>query len=480
VFENKCFILKNLINAGCKVTYCCGSSRRKARTTKKNTMKKILLVAALALGSLVSAQDLNTAKLDSLLDAIESNNKGMGSLAVSHAGKLIYTRAIGFSAMLPAGNTAAEEATKYRIGSITKMFTATLVFQAIEAGKLKLDTKLSTYFPKLPNAKKITIAQLLGHRSGLHNFTDDSAYGTYMTVPKTQEEMLAIIAKTPADFEPDAKAAYSNSNYVVLGMILEKVCKQSYGAILDAQIVSKLGLKNTQLGSADADPRKKESRSFEWIDGIWEATPQTAMSIPLGAGAILSTPSDLTEFIDALFAGRLVSQASLSEMKRMQDGYGKGMFEYPLTSVGKIGYGHSGGIDGFSSMLLTIPQDQLTVAYCSNGGGYPIDEILEAVLKDFYGKPYYLPVFKNLAITPEELELYKGVYASEEMPLKITVTVNSKALKAQATGQAAFPLEATDVHEFRFDQAGIVMRFDPWQNTMVLEQGGGVYHFKRL
>jgi len=442
-------------------------------------MKKILLIATLAIAHLVAAQTLNTAKLDSLLDVIESNNKGMGSLAVSHHGQVIYTRAIGFSAMSPAGNTAAEEATKYRIGSITKMFTATMIFQQVEAGKLKLDTKLSTYFPKLPNAKKITIAHLLGHRSGLHNFTNDAVYGMYMTTPKTQDEMLEIIGKAPADFQPGEKAAYSNSNYVVLGMILEKVTKQSYGALLDAQIVAKLGLKNTQLGIADADPNKKESRSFEWIDDTWEARPETALSIPLGAGAILSTPTDLTQFIDALFAGKLISPANLAEMKKIKDGYGQGMFEYPMLTAGKTAYGHGGGIDGFSSMLLRIPEDDVTVAYCSNGGSYPVDAILEAVLKDFYGKPYYLPVFKNLAITPEELALYKGVYASEEMPLKITITVNGKALQAQATGQTAFTLEATDVHEFHFDQAGIVMRFDPWQNTMVLEQGGGVYHFKR-
>jgi D-alanyl-D-alanine carboxypeptidase len=441
-------------------------------------MKKILLIVSLLIVNLVAAQTLNKAKLDSLLETVESNNKGMGSIAVSHAGKVIYTKSIGFSARTGVDDIQANATTKYRIGSITKMFTATLVFQAIDEEKLKLDTELSTYFPKLPNAKKITIAHLLGHRSGLHNFTDDPTYQYYMLNPLSQAQMLEIIGKAPVDFEPDAKAAYSNSNYVVLGMILEKIWGKSYAELVDRRIVHIINLEHTYVGNGDADRLKNESLSYDWIDG-WKVMPETALSIPQGAGAILSTPSDLTHFIAALFGDKLVSRESLAEMKKMQDGYGKGMFEYPLTSVGKIGYGHSGGIDGFSSMLLTIPEDQLTVAYCSNGGGYPVNQIVEAVLEDFYGKPYEIPVFKTLVLTPEELAIYKGAYTSKDIELNIEITVQNNTLFGQATGQSAFPLEATDVHEFRFDQAGIVMRFDPQENTMILKQNRMVYRFKR-
>lgn len=442
-------------------------------------MKKILLIVSLLVINLVDAQTLNTDKLDSLFEKIESHNKGMGSIAVSHAGKIIYTKSVGFSTYFPTGNIMANTTTKYRIGPITRMFTATLVFQAIDEGKLKPDTKLSVYFPELPNAQKITIAHLLGHCSGLHNFTDYPAYGNYMLQPLSQAQVLEIIGSSPVDFQPDEKVAYSNSNYVALGMILEKIWGKPYSELVERRIVQVIGLEHTYVGNGDADILKNESLSYDWIDG-WKVMPETALCIPLGAGAILSTPSDLTKFIAALFGDKLISPESMAEMKKMKDGYGKGMFEYLLTSVGKIGYGHSGSIDGFSSMLLTIPQDQLTVAYCSNGGSYPVNDIIESVLKDFYGRPYEMPVFKTPVLTPEELAIYKGVYTSKDIYLNITITVRDGTLVGQVTGQTVFPLEATDPHEFHFDEAGIILRFDPQENSMILKQNGTVYHFKRL
>src|ERR1035437_1358216 len=213
----------------------------------KNTIFTAILFTALSFGT-VYAQNFDKPKLDRLLDTLAHKEKAMGSLTLSKNGKVIYSRAIGYSSISETGKKPSTTLTKYRIGSISKMFTTTMIFQLVEEGKLKLATTLDTWFPTIPNANKITIGNLLSHRSGIHNFTNDPDYQTYMTQPKTQAEMIAIIAKNAADFQPNEKAAYSNSNFVILGDIIEKITKQSYAVNLKQRITSKIGLANTYYG----------------------------------------------------------------------------------------------------------------------------------------------------------------------------------------------------------------------------------------
>ena len=404
------------------------------------------------------------------MDVLAEKNKAMGSLTLSKNGVVVYSRAIGYSDTSGNEKHPATNQTKYRIGSISKMFTATMVFQLIEDGKLSLTTTLDKYFPQLQNAKTITISNLLNHRSGIHNFTDDPAYPTWMTQPKTQDEMLAIISKGGIDFQPNEKFSYSNSNYVILGYIIEKVSKQSYPDYLSKTITSKIGLSNTYVG-AKIDTKKSEGYSYRFSNN-WEQAPETDMSIPGGAGAIVSTPTDLVKFIEALFSLKLVSNTSLSQMKTLTEGFGMGMFQIPFYE--KRAYGHNGGIDGFASNLAYFPEDSLSIAYCTNGQAYPMNNILIGVLSIYFNKPYPIPTFNTtpVSLKTEELDKYLGVYSSKQIPLKITVTKDNTTLIAQATGQSSFPLEATGKDKFQFDPAGIIMDFNPDKKEMTLNQGG--------
>jgi D-alanyl-D-alanine carboxypeptidase len=159
------------------------------------------------------AQYIDTGKLDEYFNALEKNNKFMGSVAVSQNGKLIYNRASGFSDI--ASNTKSDTETKFRIGSISKTFTSVLVLKAFEDSKLNLDQTIAKFFPTVKNASQITIRQLLLHRSGIYNFTDAEDYKTWMTQARTEKEMVEIIAKGASDFEPGTRTQYSNSNYVL-------------------------------------------------------------------------------------------------------------------------------------------------------------------------------------------------------------------------------------------------------------------------
>jgi D-alanyl-D-alanine carboxypeptidase len=443
-------------------------------------MKTKILITTLLIGlsfRTVFSQSFNKPKLDSLMNVLAEKNKAMGSLTLSKNGTVVYSRAIGYSYISGNEKLPATDQTKYRVGSISKMFTATMIFQLIEDRKLTLTTTVDKYFPQLPNANKITISNLLNHRSGLHNFTADPEYLNWMTQSKTQDDMLAVISKSPVEFQPNEKLSYSNSNYVVLGYIIEKVSNRSYSKYLSKRITSKIGLSNTYVGTR-TDTKKNESFSYRLSTG-WEQAPETDMSIPGGAGAIVSTPADLTKFIEALFSLKLVSNSSLSQMKTITDGYGMGMFQIPFYA--KTAYGHNGGIDGFASILEYFPEDSLAVAYCTNGQVYPMNDILIGVLSIYFNKPYSIPTFipPSISLRTEDLDKYLGVYSSTQIPLKITITKNNTTLIAQATGQSSIPLEATEKDKFTFDPAGINMEFNPDKNEMTLKQRGETVLFTK-
>lgn len=436
-------------------------------------MKKfVFLIGCLSALSL-SAQELNRAKLDSLFTILESNDRYMGSFALSHQGRPLYTKAIGYEDR--ASGKKATPDTKYRIGSITKMFTSALVFMAVEEDKIDLDQTIDTYFPEVKNTNTITIGHLLNHRSGIHNLTSVEDYLDWNTERTPREELLKKIIDGPSVFEPGSKAEYSNSNYVLLTFILEEVFDSTYPNLVKEKIIVPLGLDDTYVGSK-IDPAGHEAFSYTYTS-TWKKEPETDMSVPLGAGNLVSKPTDLNKFIEALFAGGLISQESLDLMTTLTDGYGMGIFQMPFYD--KRGYGHNGGIDGFSSALGYIPEDGLAFALTSNGNRFSNNEILIAALSAFYGKPFELPSFTSIELTSEELDPYLGSYSSEQIPLKISITKEGKVLIAQATGQPSFPLEATEEHVFEFAPAGVRMEFDPANRSIVLKQGGGAFTYTK-
>lgn len=152
-------------------------------------MKHLFIIFSLTgLSFSASSQTINTKKLDSLFDMLQTRKLATGSIAISMNGKVKYQRAIGFIMFASSKTFAPDTATKYRIGSISKMFTAVMIFQLIDEGKLRLNQKLADYFPQLPDADKISIKEMLYHRSGLHDYTHDTNFPDWMDKPKTHED----------------------------------------------------------------------------------------------------------------------------------------------------------------------------------------------------------------------------------------------------------------------------------------------------
>lgn len=438
-------------------------------------MKKAILTTALflTLGQIGFSQNLDKTKLDNYFNALEQNSKFMGSVAVSKNGEIIYTKSNGFADV--ENKVKATENSKYRIGSISKSFTTVLILKAVEQKKLNTNQTIDKWFPTIKNTKKITVNHLLSHRSGIHNFTDDKDYLTWNTKPKTEKEMIEIIAKGGSDFNPDSKAEYSNSNFVLLTYILEKTYTKSYSDLLQEFIVKPIGLKNTYV-FGKINPSNNECKSYSF-SGSWKTETETDFTVPLGAGAITSTPSDLTIFADALFSGKLLTNESLEIMKTIKDGYGIGLFQIPFYK--SVGYGHTGGIDGFSSVYSYFSDDKISYALISNGTNMNNNDISISVLSAIYDKPYEIPVFTTFTLTSEDLDKYLGVYASKQIPMKITISKDGNTLIAQGTGQGAFPIEAIEKDKFKFDQAGAKFEFNPTGKTMILFQGGGQINFTK-
>lgn len=414
------------------------------------------------------AQTPDKAKFEQFFDRLAEKNKAMGSLTLAKDGNVLYSRAIGYSQINGIEKKPVSETTRYRIGSITKMFTAAMIFQLVEENKLKLTDTLDKFFPQIPNAQKITIAQMLGHRSGILDLTRTGDFRSWKTQPKTKDEIVAIIAKGKPVFEPGEKAEYSNSNYLLLGYVVEKADGRSYQDALKQRITLKIGLKDTYLGAGFVDASKNESLSYNFV-GDWKEEAVTHLSIPSGAGAIISTPNDLTRFIQALFDGKIVSKESLDQMKP-RDEYGLGINQYPLG--GKTLYGHGGAIDGFRSLLVYLPEERLALAYTSNGINYPANNIVSGVLDIYWNKPFEIPTFETVSVSAEVLDKYVGVYSSPEVPFKLTITRDGSTLLAQPTGQTPFPFEAVAQDKFKLDARGIVLEFDAAKTQMTFKRGG--------
>lgn len=419
------------------------------------------------------AQEQKFLTLDSLFQILDVNNRFMGSLSISENGKVTYSKTIGKADL--ASGKSSDKLTKYRIGSISKMFTACLIFQAIEENKLSLTQNINRFFPKITSAKEISIGNLLNHRSGIHNFTNDTSYFNYYTASKSQKEMLEIIQASGSDFKSNSKAEYSNSNYILLSFILEKIYKKSYEELLDIKIIQPQGLKNTYFGKK-LELAKNECASYRF-SGKWELEKETNSSVSLGAGGIVSTTEDLLFFISNLFAGKIINTASLEQMTKLEDGYGMGIFPVPFYD--KKGFGHTGGIDGFSSFLYIFPEEKISIALTSNGSRFNNNDIAIAALSDCFDKPFTLPSFYAVELTSADLDKYLGSYANPEIPIKISITKDSLSLIAQATGQPSFTLELIGKDSFEFSPAGLEIQFIPQKNLLILKQGGGEFSFKR-
>ena len=343
----------------------------------------------------VNAQD-KAAKIDELLTRYHTNGQFNGTALVSEGGNVIYKKGFGLANMewqIP--NTPD---TKFRLGSITKQFTATVILQLVNEGKLNLNDKLSQYIPDYPKktADKVTIHQLLNHTSGipsytgLPNFMRDKVRDPYAPL-----ELVNVFKDMDLEFEPGSRFRYNNSGYHLLGAIIEKVTGKTYAEVLQERIFQPLHMNSSGYDLNQPLLAKRAGAYSRTLDG-YENAPYLDMTIPYAAGSLYSTVEDLYVWDQALYTDKVLPAKSLQLMYTPTlDDYGYGWVihkskapgsERPITTIE-----HGGGIHGFSTLIERIPEDKHLVVLLNNTGGTRLQEMSQSIKKILYGQPVDTP-----------------------------------------------------------------------------------------
>ncbi len=417
------------------------------------------------------------ARLEQVASSYTAGNAFMGTVLVVDGDRVLLNKGYGM-ADLEWGNANAPEV-KFRLGSLTKQFTATLVLLLQQDGKLKIEDPVSKYLPDAPKTwEKITLAELLGHTSGIPSFTGMKEFGVWMMSPHTTEEELALFRDKPLDFEPGSKFVYSNSNFEVLGAVIEKVSGKKYGDLLRERIFDPLGMKDTGLDTDELVLPKRAQGYMPGKNGLVLARSES-MTVPWAAGSIYSTTGDLLKWEHGLFGGKVLTADSLKEMTTPGKGsYGLGVFVADKDGLKMVS--HGGGIEGFNTNLMYIPERRIAVVVLSNVNGGAPDAMGQQLMDVVLGKTVILAgERKAVPITKGELTKFVGVY--DLMPtFSLTVAIAGDALTVQGTGQPALPVMYQGVKDghprFFAPEPNAEIEFVPDATgaivSLVLHQGG--------
>lgn len=409
-------------------------------------------------------------KIDNLLETYDKDAKFMGSIILSQNGKIVYKNTVGFSDIKTKKKASIN--TKYRIGSVTKSFTATLIFKAIEENKLELNETIESYFPSVKNAKKITIAHLLQHRSGIKSYTKDKWFFDNRTKDISSKEMLSKISMYESDFEPNSKGEYSNSNYFLLALILENIYNTPYNNLLQEKICKPLKLNNTYVGK-EININDNESYSYSY-DGKWTKFPETSLSIAKGTGSIVSTPKDLNSFFESLLTGKILLEENLLLMKNIKNRFGMGLFRYKIND--RQGFGHRGRVDEFRATSIYFAKENLAFTLISNGSKIDINEIYQEVFKLYLNDT---PV----EISESELKKFVGVYISQDDPNDKSIFIQDKNVLINfIKNEFKEPLVYKGNNRFVLEQIyaeSISFTFSTDGKQMIFEQSGNKWNYTK-
>jgi CubicO group peptidase (beta-lactamase class C family) len=421
---------------------------------------------------LTAAQDMS-ARFEQIIQHYVSNHQFMGSVLVAKGDETLLDRGYG-SANLE-WNVPNSPTGKFRLGSITKQFTAACILLLEERGKLNVQDAVKKYVPDAPPAwDKITIYHLLTHTSGIPNFTNFPDYRTSEAASSTPQQLVDRFKSKPLDFEPGTKWSYSNSGYVLLGYILEKVSGESYQRFLQENIFNPLGMKDSGYDSNSAVILHRVSGYTPSPDGI-ENAGYINMTIPFSAGGLYSTTEDMLRWHRALFGGKLLSSASLQKMTTpFKNDYAMGLMVE--TRNGRRVISHGGGIEGFNTAAAYWPDEKLSVIALANLNGQTPDEIANDIAAIVHGEQVTLPSErKETTLSAEALKPYLGVY--EYQPgLNLTITRDGDHLVAQLTGQPQLRIYPESPTKFFWKEVDAQIEFAKDSSGKVtgatLHQGG--------
>jgi CubicO group peptidase (beta-lactamase class C family) len=402
----------------------------------------------------------------------------MGSVLVAQGDKVLIDQGYG-SANLDWGIPNAPD-TRFRLGSLTKQFTAASILLLEQRGKLSTSDLVKKYVPEAPPSwDRMTLYEVLTHTAGIPDFTSFPDYRTTEWKPAAPAELVARFIRRPLEFEPGTQYRYSNSGYVLLGYILEKVAGITYAEFLQQNLFTPLGLADTGVDRSQmVMPHRAQG---------YDAHPQgptiaryVDMTVPFSAGDLYSTTQDLWKWEKALFGGKVLSPASLAKMTTPnQNTYALGI-EVQQIAGHKV-YVHGGAIEGFKTSLAYFPDEKngpVTIVVLSNLGA-AVEKMTDGLAAILFGIP--VEFAPKTAAAPTEVTLpakllqdYVGAYRFSPA-LTIVITLSGNQLISQTNGQSKVPLYAESEtrfftgisegeFEFNRDAAGKVISMTLYRN----------------
>lgn len=324
-----------------------------------------------------------TRKANEVVSAFLDSDLFSGVVLVAKSGEIIFRRAFGFGNREWAVPNTPE--TKFRIGSITKQFTAAAILRLAERGTLNVADRLGQYLPDAPHSwHDITIHQLLTHTSGVPSYTNLPDFLSRIShEERTPQQIAELTSGQPPDFPPGDCFSYSNTGYVLLGSIVESVSAQTYSAFLNDEFFLPLGMLDSGYDHT-LKIVERRAAGYTCVDGKWRHARFIAMSLPYAAGGLYSTADDLYRWSKALMNGEVIQPAFLQEMLRDHGhGYGYGWFVASID--GRTLINHGGAINGFLCTLDFHPNHNLTVIVLSNLQGAKVPLIAERLAQTSFG-----------------------------------------------------------------------------------------------
>jgi CubicO group peptidase (beta-lactamase class C family) len=378
-----------------------------------------------------------TARMNEIVQSFVANHQFMGTALVARGSQILFSKGYG-SANLE-WDVPNSPSTKFRLGSVTKQFTAASILLLEERGKLSTADPVKKYLPDAPPAwDKITIFHLLTHTSGIPNFTGFPDYAKLEPFAASPAELVARFRDKPLDFQPGEKWNYSNSGYVLLGYLIEKITGGTYEKFVRENIFTPLGMKDSGYDSnSTVIPRRAEG----YVNGKngMEHAGFIHMSTPHAAGALYSTTEDLLKWEQGLFGGKLLQPASLERMTTpFKDNYAFGLGVQNVA--GRKVISHGGGIEGFNTQLEYYPEDKLTVIVLGNLNGPAPGEIAKKLAAQAHGETVKLTSErKEITLDPKQLARYTGAYQMTGGPAML-ITLEGNQLLSKLGNQNAVPI----------------------------------------
>lgn len=370
-------------------------------TRKKHSFLRIILIGVFTVGiAAISLAQSTVEKIDEVVSRYAEYGKFNGSILISYDDEVIYKKGFGMANM--EWNIPNQPDTKFRIGSITKQFTAMLVLQQVQKGTLSLDDVITTYLPDYPKSTgdQVTLHHLLTHTSGIVNYTSyPEFFKDEARDPYQPEAFIKLFSDSSFRFTPGEKFEYSNSGYFLLGAILEKVTGKTYEQLLQENIFTPLKMNNTGFDH-HATILKNRASGYEKTASGYKNADYLDMSVPYAAGSMYSTVEDLYLWDQALYTEKLLSSENKALLftpyiPAWSSNYGYGWFimQLPLGSgnAPMVIHQHDGLINGFHTVISRVPEEKLMIVMLNNTGYTALNDMNLAINAILHNLPYQLP-----------------------------------------------------------------------------------------